>query len=422
MSKNKYVASSMAKLTVDVKRARKYDIFFRMYRELARKLVIAALVFLALGACLICLGLYISGGIPVLLGLVCLNYAVRKGSGSKKALTEIYTEGLLIPAIIRRTDPLTVIALAPLLAGEGVARYGCREFEVKELPGHALRRNERVPCTSMYAESQNPNYHSHFEIHPICWATDNAAEIQDNIYRIRKPDEREYASELPDEWAILDELAEKLPFNNTGVLYILDEKYQPLISRNYDGGSSMEYLLTREKIKENFQKRYDGLQKLSMDNWDNRNTEKLVKLAYEHQVAEYFLGFDGERFRSYITPFNNPAAADKVISALRPALQAGETPLVVSTSTRSKAVVTNKGVWNKGGFTPWRNVPVYIYLSSDRSSFETELGQWSIAPVRACYDLYTVDKEQIDKLKTLLNALEVERLTAFWLAVKREFS
>ena len=328
---------------------------------------------------------------------------VHKYDSDRKNRKMIYSGGWLIPAIIHRTDPITIIALASLGNDEVDVprqRYCCQEFEMEELPGHIIRRGEPVPCACFCITSDNPAYYSQLIVRPLCWATGDLREIQNNIDMIS---ERE-----PKLWKILYGLAGKLPFNNVNMLYILDEDYRPLIMRNADGESGEEYQLTQER-KRKLKKRYGKLRDFQANHTD---VDTMIKLAYKNQVAEYLLGFDGNRNRGYITPYNNPDLSDSYIRSINPTLQRDEIVLVAA-----NAIVTNKGVWDKKGFTAWRDVSVYIWsLGKD---VYTRFGDKDAEAFRLCYDYYPFEKESHKRLDSLFRSLEIERLTTFWLDVKR---
>lgn len=328
---------------------------------------------------------------------------VHKYDSDRKNRKKIYHEGWLIPAIIYRTEPLTIVAMASLCSDVVYApkkRFGCQEFEIGELPGQIIRTGEPVPCACFCITSDNPAYYSQFIARPLCWATGDRSEIQDNIDMI--------SERYPGIWAIMDGLAGKLLFNDVNMLNILDEFYRPLILRNADGESGGEYQLTQES-KRKYRKWYDGLPVVQAPHRDIAN---MIKLAYRNQVAEYFLGFIGHKNRGYTTLFSNPETSEAFIREINPHLQNDEVVLVAA-----HAIITNKGVWDKKGFTAWRDVHVYIWsLGKD---VYTRFGEKDIEVFRLCYDYYPVEIDADERPGSLLRSLEIEHLTTFWLEMKQ---
>ena len=320
-----------------------------------------------------------------------------------------YKDSKVIPAIIYNTNPLTLIALAPLWTDDNYAikRFGCQKFEIKELPFHVIREKERIPCCVEYFVSDNSSYYSNFKIYPLCFATENSNEIQNNIDLINKDN--------PSYFEILENLSSILPFNdldilnfNLNILYILDENYKPLIFRNNDSESNMEYQLTQES-KYYFKKNYDKIPNFKSKYPD---IDKLINIAYKNQIAEYFLGFEGNPKKGYITPFNNQILIDNYVSSINPSLQTDEIILVVGF-----LIITNKGIWNEKGFISWNNVNIFIESTYDKDIY-TRFNKKIFSDFRLCFDYYFVGSEQ-KKFSSILRSLEIEHFTNFWLDVKK---
>ncbi|MCL2605657.1 MAG: DUF3239 domain-containing protein [Coriobacteriia bacterium] len=393
-------ASLITKITVDAKRVRKYDTVYRSYTRWARAFFVAALFLLAGAAAFFWFDRFILAVIAALISMLLFYFAFRV---ARNKLID-YQASEFSPAIIHRTDPLTVIALVPLLTFEVPApqRYGCQEFEVKELPGHKIEVGERIPCAVDYnSDNQVPAYFSSFNVRPLCWATRDLQAIQHNIDMISNDGSKS--------WEALDKLAKKLPFSDTKILYILDEKYRPLISRNVVDKPGKEYFLT-QKDRRYYLKDYSALPDINAKHPD---VDTLIRLAYQHQVAEYFLGFKGKTDKAYVTPFNNPESFDSNLRSVNPPLQSEEVVFVAANT-----IVTNKGVWSKKGFLAWNDVHVFVNSLFGKDVC-TQLGKKDLCTFALSYDLYPFEKESHKELGSLLKTLEIENLTKFWLDVKR---
>ena len=90
----------------------------------------------------------ISSAVICLLALFFLWQAV--GKFSDEYLREMYEEGLLVPGMIVKTEPLTIMAIANMTARDGAATVnGCYCLEVKELDGAQKILFEKIPCSQV---------------------------------------------------------------------------------------------------------------------------------------------------------------------------------------------------------------------------------------------------------------------------------
>jgi len=78
------------------------------------------------------------------------------------------------------------------------------------------------------------------------------------------------------------------------------------------------------------------------------------------------------------------------------------------------------GIWSEEDFTAWKDAHVYIEASG--KEVITYLAEDLLSVFSFCYDLYPVEKTEHKALASLLQALETERLTNFWLEMKQHFS
>ena len=114
------------------------------------------------------------------------------GKFSDEYLRELYEEGLLVPGMIVKTEPLTIMAIANMVVQEG------------------------------------GKYHSSFQPHPFGGTMDQQ-EIGEALRQVEE-DNRENAK---DEWEVLKEIAQKFPDIGNGNMILLDENYVPFGKKNY---------------------------------------------------------------------------------------------------------------------------------------------------------------------------------------------
>jgi len=129
---------------------------------------------------------WVWGTLPMLVALFALFrfYAYRNAGGASA-----YTSGLLVPAIVVRTNPIELIALADVCCDDaGDEQFAYKRFAVKNLPLHKVVEGERIPCMALFGGSTNGQW-ANFEPRPLCWVTDDANAIKHNIDRI---EEREW--------------------------------------------------------------------------------------------------------------------------------------------------------------------------------------------------------------------------------------
>ncbi len=162
-----------------------------------------------------------------LLALFFLWRAV--GKFSDEYLREMYEEGLLVPGMIVKTEPLTIMAIANMTARDGAAAVnGCYCLEVKELDGAQKILFEKIPCSCFFCY-EGGDYHSSFQPHPLYWGTADQQSVQEALRQVEE-DNKENAR---DEWEVLKEVARQFPDLGNGNLILLDENYVPFGKKNY---------------------------------------------------------------------------------------------------------------------------------------------------------------------------------------------
>lgn len=141
---SQFEASVKSGIHADVSRIRQKDEIIKAVVKKRRSSAIICVCFL----CMAGISLFkswIPAVICLLLALFFLWRAV--GKFSDEYLREMYEEGLLVPGMIVKTEPLTIMAIANMTARDGAAAVnGCYCLEVKELDGAQKILFEKIPA------------------------------------------------------------------------------------------------------------------------------------------------------------------------------------------------------------------------------------------------------------------------------------
>lgn len=181
--------------------------------------------------CFLALFIYLKLWIPtVVCGLLALFFLWRgTGKISEEYMKEVYEEGLLVPGMIVKTQPLTIMAIANLVAQEDAETInGCYNLVVKNLDGAKKELYEKVPCSCFFRYEGGP-HHSAFQPHPLYWGTSNRQEITNALMQV----EQDNKENSRDEWEVIKEIAEKFPDLKNGEIILMDENYVPFGRKDY---------------------------------------------------------------------------------------------------------------------------------------------------------------------------------------------
>ncbi|MCM1257450.1 MAG: DUF3239 domain-containing protein [Roseburia sp.] len=181
--------------------------------------------------CFLVLFAYLKLWIPTAVcGLFALFFLWRgTGKISEEYMKEVYEEGLLVPGMIVKTQPLTIMAIANLVAQEDAETInGCYNLVVKNLDGAKKELYEKVPC-SCFFRYEGGSHHSAFQPHPLYWGTSNRQEITSALMQVEE-DNKENSR---DEWEVIKEIAEKFPDLKNGEIILMDENYVPFGRKDY---------------------------------------------------------------------------------------------------------------------------------------------------------------------------------------------
>lgn len=224
---SQFEASTKSGIHADVSRIKKYDEIIGAVLSQRKSSKIIFAVCLAILVVLVYFKLWIPVGICALIAL----FFLWRGTGkiSEDYMREVYEEGLLVPGLIVKTQPLTIMAIANLVAQDGADTInGCYNLVVKNLEGAKKQLYEKVPCSCFFRYEGGP-YHSAFQPHPLYWATTNRQEIDAALRQVEE-DNKENSR---DEWEVLKEMAERFPDLKNGEIIMLNENYEPFGRKDY---------------------------------------------------------------------------------------------------------------------------------------------------------------------------------------------
>ena len=186
---SQFEASTKSGIHADVNRIRQKDEIIRAVVKKRRNSAMICVCFVCMAGISLLKG-WIPALICILIALFFLWRAV--GKFSDEYLRELYEEGLLVPGMIVKTEPLTIMAIANMVVQEG------------------------------------GKYHSSFQPHPFGGTMDQQ-EIGEALRQVEE-DNRENSK---DEWEVLKEIAQKFPDLGNGNMILLDENYVPFGKKNY---------------------------------------------------------------------------------------------------------------------------------------------------------------------------------------------
>lgn len=223
-------ASRRVDVEVNKKLMQKYDEQSAKIVRLSRWQLALFLIMFSLAVKLYVGGLWLWGTLALLVALYALfKWYIYRNAGGKSA----YTSGLLVPAVVVRTNPIELVALANMGCDEDTEQLACKRFSVKDLPLHVVAEGERVPCMALFGGEENGMW-TNFEPRPLCWVTDNPEALKHNIDCIE-----------PYEWDVLNEIAPNIYSDEDDVVLLdVDEQTNEVrirTSRMEYGGISFDY-------------------------------------------------------------------------------------------------------------------------------------------------------------------------------------
>ncbi len=177
-------ATRTSDIEVDAAWMKQHDEQRPQFMKLIWQRLVPGFILLGVAAVLYVYGHWVYGSIAILAALSLLFFACLYYNAAGSAA---YTSGALLPAIVVRTAPIELLALANVDCSEEDAdldaQWAYKRFSVKRLPVHRVELGERVPCIALFGGAQDGRW-TRFDPRPLCWATSDAAAIRRNIERI----------------------------------------------------------------------------------------------------------------------------------------------------------------------------------------------------------------------------------------------
>lgn len=332
--------------------------------------------------CVICIILAIALfrvklALTIVFGLLALFFLWR-GTGKipDSYLNEIYEEGLLVPGIIVKTQPLAVMAIANLTAHDGGETInGCYNLVVKNIDGAKKELYEKIPCSCFFSYS-NGFYHSSFEPHPLYWGTSNKDEINAALMAAEESNKEN----TQDEWEVLKRIANQFPDLKNGEIILLDDNYMPFgIKSSYseyytplnletplqDGFSAPPAEQYKKPGSQNESDTKDAdIPYITMDIPGKDIYNKMIKLAFNHNVYQYisrhceYGPVISAEHPGLFTYISDKAQFLEHVHSSNISLGEGEYPVIYG-----KCLVTTKGCYKDGKLLPWSSIKFSVKSS-----------------------------------------------------------
>ncbi len=343
--------------------------------------------------CVICIILAIALfrfklALTIVFGLLALFFLWR-GTGQipDSYLNEIYEEGLLVPGIIVKTQPLTIMAIANLVAHDGCETInGCYNLVVKNLDGAKKELYEKIPC-SCFVNYSNGFYHSAFQPHPLHWGTSNKDEITAALAALEESNKEN----TQDEWEVLKRIASQFIFEDYNPLNLetpLKDGFSAPPAEQYKKPGSQDESNTKDT----------DIPYITMDIPGKDIYNKMIKLAFKHNVYQYI-----SRHCEYgpvvsavhpglFTYISDQAQFLEHVHSSNISLGEGEYPLIYG-----KRLVTTKGCYKDGKLLPRDSIKFSV-----RSSFVSDIKLYLNDEKFAEFDINTSNyqsKETMSKLE-----------------------
>ncbi len=349
--------------------------------------------------------------LTIVFGLLALFFLWRgTGKVPDSYLNEIYEEGLLVPGIIVKTQPLVVMAIANLTAYDGGETInGCYNLVVKNIDGAKKELYEKIPC-SCFVNYSKGFYFSSFTPHPLYWGTSNKDEINAALAALEESNKEN----TQDEWEVLKRIASQFPDLKNGEIVLLDDNYMPFGRKNHifedynplnletplkDGFSAPPAEQYKKPGSQDESNTKDtDIPYITMDIPGKDIYNKMIKLAFKHNVYQYI-----SRHCEYgpvvsavhpglFTYISDQAQFLEHVHSSNISLGEGEYPLIYG-----KRLVTTKGCYKDGKLLPWDSIKFSV-----RSSFVSDIKLYLNDEKFAEFDINTSNyqsKETMSKLE-----------------------
>ncbi len=381
---SQFEANTKSGIHADAKRIRKQDELIGKVLKQRNSSIWSFVISLVLA---VGISIVLKSVIPaIVFGLAALFFLWRFwGTGvSDDYMREVYEEGLLVPGMVVNTQPLTVLAIANMVAHDGVPVVNaCYHLVVTELDGAKKELYEKIPCSCFFCYEAG-SYHSNFDPHPLYWGTDNQQEIEAALRQV----EEDNKQNSQDEWEVLKRIAKQFPTLANGEMILLDENYAPFGRKKYF--ESRYKPLNLDTKQEDYRNILQGKPENAPEEY-KRNTEtdteyereegkipllvqeipgkdvynRMIALACRFGVYKYIsshceLGhFENSEHPGLFTYIGDPVDFLKEFHDSGIALSEGEYPLIYE-----KCLITTKGCYCEDKkLQPWDQVEFSIRLT-----------------------------------------------------------
>lgn len=406
---SQFEASSKSGIHADPKRVRKMDEITGVVLKQRKNSKIICVFCIILAIALFRVKL----AFTVVFGLLALFFLWR-GTGKipDSYLKEIYEEGLLVPGMVINTNPLTVMAIANMVAHNGADTInGCYNLIVKDIDGAKKELYEKIPC-SCFVRYEDGSYHSAFFPYPLYWGTDNKDEINTALSKA----EKDNMENSKDEWEVIKNIAEQFPSLANGEIVLLDDNYIPFgikhseessytplnletpLNKDFGAPPAMQYRKTGRKNTE------DNITYITQDIPGKDIYNKMINLAHTHNVYQYISGHCEygpaimAQNTGLFTYIGDNASFLEYVHKSGITLQAGEYPLIYQ-----KFLITTRGCYKDGTLIPFNQLKFSVKFSS-LNGIKLYINNEKFAEFDTCFDSYkNIEKLPGMELKIILH-------------------
>lgn len=412
-----FEASVKSGITPDAEFIRENDETMKKLREGMKSSPLAFLLFL-----LAAVGFFFVNKIIMvictLIGVLALFLFIRKKGMIHKAmgdeyLKDVYEEGLLVPGMIVKTEPLTVMAIANITAEDDCdEQYACYALQVKHLPGAGGTLYEKIPCACFF-RYEGGNYHSAYQPHPLNWGTRNQEEIRAAIRRL----EEGQTENSEDEWEVIKKISAEYPDLKPDHMLLLDKDYKPVGEKYYMDEKFIPVIT--EQVRSRYPKINPQASHITDDIPAASVYNKMIDLALQYQVYEYIgTHCKDEDYAplfnpGYFTFIGDPMTFLEAMNRRNIVLAEGEYPLIAGLM-----LLTTKGCWNKKEFMPWDEFTLDAAISS-LGEIETRVNGKCIVEFKVNTQYYQ-DKETFTKEDMVfVKQIELDGINHFLKGLKK---
>lgn len=410
---SEFEAQLKSGIQADADWIKKYDEVIKDMGKIYNKCLAVGLLFLAAAAHAFFWNKIVMA-VLLIPALLLLFLFTRKPRWTKEERKEVYEEGLLVPGMIVKTNPLTVMAIANLSASDEdiPARYGIYNLKVKKLVGAKGQLYEKIPC-SCFFRYEGGDYHVSFQPHPLFWGT---RDLQDIARALSVLEEENYDNET-DEWEVIKKTAAEFPNLKDGEIVLLDENYKPFgkldfMDENYAPLNEED---ADEMLRKKYPKKTQDAPLIEKDIPGKEIYNKMIQLACRHKVYEYISKpADGKKDKipAFNTYLCDPMEFLQELQRKDILLSQGEYPLL-----KDYYLITTKGCHLKKKFVPWSDMEIKVKPNMVQY-IKTTVNGTCVADFASQTVGYENAEQMTEEEKVKIAKWESERIAAFLAELK----